>query len=139
MYAFGFRNPWRFSFDRATGDMWIGDVGQDSWEEVDQLPPGQRPAGRTSAGATTRAPTVYNDGNGNPKPTGRVVFPRRPVTATSRLRPANCSVTGGYVYRGAAIPRSSGHYLYADYCSGRIWRSSSRGGRPTLTNMSSAR
>jgi glucose/arabinose dehydrogenase len=116
MYAYGFRNPWRFSFDRATGGLWIGDVGQDSWEEIDHLGPG------SIAGANFG--WSYYEGRHVFKPQAinrnRLVFPvaEYPHAAS----PANCSVTGGYVYRGRAIPALAGSYLFADFCSGRIWR-----------------
>ena len=111
VWLYGVRNPWRFSFDRATGDLWIGDVGQDAWEEVDLLPAvnGRRRPGRQ--------PGLEPDG-GHPALRGR----RRPRTArcsrssTTATTPG-CSVTGGYVYRGAAIPALAGAYLYADYCA----------------------
>jgi len=113
IWAYGLRNPWRFSFDRATGDLWIGDVGQDRWEEVDRVPAGDA-GGRNfgwnvmegkhcfapSTGCGTEGLTLpvaeYDHGQG-------------------------CAITGGFVYRGAAIPALIGTYLYADSCSGRIW------------------
>ena len=100
MYAFGFRNPWRFSFDRANGDMWIGDVGQDLWEEVDRIPAGTA-AGENFGWSYYEGTHLYNGGNGNPKPTTRVVFPLAQFPHMPATGPANCSVTGGYVYRGA--------------------------------------
>jgi glucose/arabinose dehydrogenase len=131
MYAYGLRNPWRFSFDRKTGGMWIGDVGQDTFEEVDHL--------RHGAAAGTNFGWSFYE--------GRSVFKNQPIDR-SRLRfpvavyrhsvagSDNCSITGGYVYRGSAIPRLRGEYLYADFCSGRIWKIPSAGGHPRLTNMS---
>ena len=107
IYACGFRNPWRFSFDRANGDLWIGDVGQNCWEEVDKLPLGTAPGGNYGW-SYYEGTHVYNNGNGNPKPTGRVVFPVIQYPHVPASGPANCSVTGGYVYRGAAIPSLQG-------------------------------
>ncbi len=131
MYAYGLRNPWRFSFDRKTGAMWIGDVGQDTFEEVDHLRPG-------AAAGTNFGWSFYE---------GRSVFKTQPINRTMLRFPVaiyrhvvsgahNCSITGGYVYRGAAIPRLQGAYLYADFCSGRIWKIPAGGGRPRLTNTS---
>ena len=131
MYAYGLRNPWRFSFDRKTGGMWIGDVGQDTFEEVDHL--------RHDTPAGTNFGWSFYE--------GRSVFKTQPIDRSKLRFPVavyrhvvsgadNCSITGGYVYRGSAIPRLQGQYLYADFCSGRIWKIPSRGGRPTLTNMS---
>ena len=108
---YGLRNPWRFSFDRATGDLWIGDVGQNAIEEIDFLPPA-RPAGRTSVGATSRART-------RTAPTATRWRACRRSTSTTTAA-ARCSVTGGYVYRGNAIPALQGTYLFADYCRGEI-------------------
>jgi glucose/arabinose dehydrogenase len=131
MYAYGLRNPWRFSFDRKTGGMWIGEVGQDTFEEVDHLRNGAAPG-------TNFGWSFYE---------GRSVFKNQPIDRSKLRFPVavyrhtvagadNCSITGGYVYRGNAIPRLQGQYLYADFCSGRIWKIPSRGGRPRLTTMS---
>ncbi len=131
VYAYGLRNPWRFSFDRATGGLWIGDVGQDHWEEVDHL--------RHGAAAGVNFGWSYYE--------GRHVFKPQPIDR-SRLRfpvkeyahsvggPDNCSVTGGYVYRGHAIPKLRGRYLYADFCSGRIWKLPVAGGHSRLMPIS---
>ncbi len=128
VYAYGFRNPWRFSFDRSTGDLWIGDVGQDSWEEVDRIPRGT-PAGGNYGWSYYEGTHVYKDGNGNPKP-ARPVFPVAEYSHAVASGPGNCSVTGGYVFRGPGIPALTGDYLYGDYCSGRIWRLPAGGGKP---------
>ncbi len=115
MVAYGLRNPWRFSFDRATGDLWIGDVGQNSWEEIDY-----RAAARVGKLANYgwsryEGKTTYDSG----KPLvrrGALVFP---VVVYSHS--AGCSVTGGYVYRGSAVPAARGRYFYGDFCHGTIW------------------
>jgi hypothetical protein len=73
---------------------------------------------------------VYNGGNGNPRPTTRVVFPVIQYSHTPATGPGNCAVTGGYVYRGTEIPGLRGSYVYGDFCSGRIWRRVATGGRP---------
>jgi glucose/arabinose dehydrogenase len=109
----GLRNPWRYSFDRSTGDLYIGDVGQGSVEEVDFTP-------RDSAGLENygwdlyEGSRRYEDGDAGP---GRLVFP---VFEYGRAG-GNCTVVGGYVYRGKARAAEVGRYLVGDYCSGVIW------------------
>ncbi len=111
----GLRNPWRFSFDRRTGDLYLGDVGQNSWEEVDWVPR-RRLARRQNYGWD-----VYE---------GRAVFERKARNAAGTLvRPVrvyplsggHCAVAGGFVYRGASMPRVRGRYFYGDTCSGYVW------------------
>ena len=131
MYAYGLRNPWRFSFDRRTGGMWIGDVGQDTFEEVDHLRH-DTPRGTNFGWSFYEGRSTFkNQAIDRSMLRFPVVVYRHAVSGAS-----NCSVTGGYVYRGSAIPRLHGQYLYADFCSGRIWKLPSRGGQPRLTNMS---
>ncbi len=112
IWAYGLRNPWRFSFDRLTGDLYIGDVGQNRWEEIDFLP------GGTPGGANFG--WNYREGKhrfeGNP-PAGIGLID--PVVEYDHTQ--GCSVTGGVVYRGQALPEWQGVYLYGDYCSGKIW------------------
>jgi glucose/arabinose dehydrogenase len=119
--AYGLRNPWRFSFDRATGDLWIADVGQDRQEEVDVLPAGER----------RLANFGWSVFEGNFRHSRQALNPRgrhlRPVVAYDRRE--GCSVTGGFVYRGRAIPALRGRYLYGDLCSGSIWSLRLRPGR----------
>ncbi|MDH5506447.1 MAG: PQQ-dependent sugar dehydrogenase [Anaerolineae bacterium] len=119
VWAYGLRNPWRFSFDRLTGDLYIGDVGQNLREEINFLPGGivgganfgwnyreglQAYAGAPPAGTHFTDPIIdYGHTNGN------------------------CSVTGGVVYRGTALPAWQGVYLYGDYCSGLVWGMVQRG------------
>ncbi|MFN0035895.1 MAG: PQQ-dependent sugar dehydrogenase [Saprospiraceae bacterium] len=114
IWSLGWRNPWRFSFDRLTGDMWVADVGQNNWEEVDfeaantpglnygwRCYEGTHPkitAGCQPASAYTSPFFDYSHSGGN-----------------------GCSVTGGFIYRGAKYPDLYGCYLFADYCSGRWW------------------
>jgi glucose/arabinose dehydrogenase len=109
----GVRNPWRFSFDRATGDLWIGDVGQGAIEEVDRWRAGSR-AGPNFGWRTMEASACFEPAEGC-DPAGLVL----PVAEYGHDR--GCSITGGYVYRGSAVPGLAGTYLYADYCSGTIW------------------
>jgi glucose/arabinose dehydrogenase len=110
IWAYGLRNPWRFSFDRATGDLYIGDVGQWSMEEVNYLPAG--------AGGVNFGWKVY-EGTLLRAETAPEELPTMPIAEYAHSE--GCSVTGGVVYRGAALPDLDGAYLYGDYCSGRIW------------------
>jgi hypothetical protein len=119
-WAVGLRNPWRFSFDRATGALYIGDVGQNKYEEIDYVAKGRSHLNfgwnhyegfaaygdeRLLAGWTYVRPLVaYDHGKG-------------------------CSVTGGYVYRGKAVKPAVGRYFYGDYCSGTIWSLTVSGGK----------
>ena len=122
--AYGLRNPWRFSFDRATGDLVIGDVGQDEWEEIDYRPRAQALHGLTNYGWS-----AY-EGNSRFEPSrlnrrGSLVGPIQ----VYRHGSAGCSVTGGYVYRGNAVPLAKGRYFYGDYCSGNVWSLRIDGGK----------
>jgi glucose/arabinose dehydrogenase len=99
------RNPWRFSFDKANGDLYIGDVGQDTWEEIDYVPAGQ---GGLNFGWKYREGT--HQFRGNPSASEHLVFP----VAEYSHGEGGCSVTGGTVYRGA-MPEWQGIYLYGDY------------------------
>jgi glucose/arabinose dehydrogenase len=110
IWAYGLRNPWRFSFDRLTKDLWIGDVGQDLWEEIDFVSAGT-PGGLNFGWNKMEGRHPYK-GSNQPEFTAPVAeYPHG----------AECSVTGGYVYRGAALPEWQGVYFYGDYCSGKIW------------------
>jgi uncharacterized repeat protein (TIGR03806 family) len=118
IYAWGFRNPWRWSFDTATGDLWLGDVGQGALEEIDRVQRGGNYGWDCREGTSTF---------GSPAATCS--------TVTGLIDPVNeygrtlgFSVTGGYVYRGSALPALVGRYLFADYGSGRIWRLVPSGG-----------
>ena len=120
IYAYGLRNPWRWSFDRETGELWLGDVGQSAWEEVNRITAGGNYGWRCREGAHD-----YNINSCGPD-AGTAInpvaeFPRQPGNA----------VTGGYVYRGSAIPQLSGRYVFGDYGSGRIWHIA-RDTTPTL-------
>ena len=111
VWSYGLRNPWRFSFDRVTGDLYIGDVGQGKWEEVDYLPAGS--AGGANFGWSIMEGNHGYDGGAQP---GMLL----PAVEYSHDE-GGCAVTGGYVYRGTAMPEWNGIYLYGDYCSGKIW------------------
>jgi glucose/arabinose dehydrogenase len=110
IWAYGLRNPWRISFDRLTGDLYIGDVGQNAWEEIDFLEAGS--PGGANFGWNYREGTHDYKGNA---PSGLI----DPVAEYSHSE-GGCSVTGGYVYRGS-MPEWNGIYLYGDYCTGLIW------------------
>lgn len=135
IWALGLRNPWRFSFDRETGELWIGDVGQGAWEEIDVLPSGRGGANlgwdllegshpfEGSAGDVRTVPPIYeypHDG-------------------------AVCAVTGGFVYRGEAIPALRGAYVFGDFCAGALEALAPRPGRapahrelgPVVPNLAS--
>jgi glucose/arabinose dehydrogenase len=122
IWAYGLRNPWRFSFDRASGDLWIGDVGQGAIEEVDRWPAGS-PAGPNFGWNTMEASACFNPAEGC-DPAGLVP----PVAEYGHDR--GCSITGGYVYRGVGVPGLAGTYLYADYCAGTIWGLEAAAGKP---------
>jgi glucose/arabinose dehydrogenase len=124
VFMYGLRNPWRFSFSRLDDSFWVGDVGQDAWEEINRRGPNQlEPAepwnagwdeyeGRELASSSSGcAPTALN-------PVGGLVDP---VTVYSH-GPGHCSVTGGFVYSGDKLGNATGWYFYADYCTGVIWR-----------------
>ena len=115
VYASGVRNPWRFSFDRATGALWIGDVGQDKWEEIDYLTP-RRPAGANLGWSGYEGTHVYDAARAAKLDRAALVWP---VTQYSHAYGE--AVVGGYVYRGHTIAALRGWYLFADYASGRVW------------------
>jgi len=112
VWAYGLRNPWRFSFDRGTGDLFVGDVGQDGWEEIDRQPAGSE-GGENYGWNRWEANHTYQ---GDPSREGYTF----PILEYAREE-ERCSVTGGYVYRGEAIPELEGFYVYGDFCSGEIW------------------
>lgn len=115
VWAFGLRNPWRFSFDRETYDMWIGDVGQGNWEEIDFQPANSK-GGENYGWRCYEGNSTFNTGNCASKST--YTFP---VFDYSHSNGNGCSVTGGFVYRGTQFPLLVGHYIFADFCSGRFW------------------
>ena len=114
IWALGLRNPWRFSFDRGTGDLYIGDVGQNNIEEIDFQPAGDL-VGRNYGWNIMEGDSCY--------PIGTVGCNRTDLTLPVFVydHSLGCSVTGGHVYRGSAIPSLQGVYLFGDLCSGRIW------------------
>ena len=108
IYAYGLRNPWRFSFDRLTGDLWAADVGQNRMEEVNVIV-----AGGNYGWNIKEASRAFRDQG---RSAAGLIDP-----VAEYGRELGCSVTGGYVYRGGRIPELEGVYLFGDYCSGRIW------------------
>ncbi len=130
IWALGLRNPWRFSFDRLTGDIWIGDVGQNAREEVDFQP-------ASSSGGENYGWRCYEANRANLTsgcaPQSSYVAPvYEYVNPTS-----GCTVVGGYVYRGCLYPNLYGHYVFADYCSGRFWTMINTGGSWVATSQGS--
>jgi glucose/arabinose dehydrogenase len=109
----GLRNPWRVSFDRASGDLWIGDVGQSAWEEIDVQRAGV--PGGTNFGWNRM------EGNHCFQPASACTDPSLTAPVTEYDHDDGCTVIGGNVYRGADQPALAGGYLFADYCSGRVW------------------
>jgi glucose/arabinose dehydrogenase len=121
--AYGLRNPWRFSFDREVGDLYIADVGQGSWEEIDFLPEGT--GGLVNFGWDVFEGThSYEDKE--PNSAGRL---REPILEYDHS--LGCSVTGGHVYRGTRVGPAYGRYFYGDYCSGIVWSVVVRDGQAT--------
>lgn len=116
IWAYGLRNPWKFSFDRKTGDLWIGDVGQSAWEEINLQR--AKSSGGENYGWNYMEGLEPYDGRprGAKKPANHV----RPIYVYPNAGTDSCSVTGGYVYRGEAIPSLKGAYVYSDWCDGRL-------------------
>jgi glucose/arabinose dehydrogenase len=124
--ALGLRNPWRYSFDRLTGDLYVGDVGQGDWEEIDYTP-------RSSTGLVNYGWDVLEGThpfeNKEPGP-GRLVGP---IYEYPHSR--GCTVVGGYVYRGRARPAQRGRYTFGDYCEGTVWSLRVSGGKATAVRV----
>lgn len=110
-FAWGFRNPWRFTFDRETADLWIGDVGQNDIEEIDLMPAGT--SGQNFGWPVLEGHECYDDPDCDPS--------AYTAPVDQYTHDYGCSVTGGYVYRGSTIPELVGTYLFADYCTGYLW------------------
>ncbi len=110
IFAWGLRNPWRFSFDRTSNDLWAGDVGQNSWEEVNRITGGQNYGWNEREGANCYPPSNTTCDTNNVDP------------ITEYPHGLGFSVTGGYVYRGATFPGLQGQYIFGDFVTGRIWR-----------------
>ena len=110
IWAYGLRNPWRFTFDRQTGELWAADVGQNEREEIDLIKPGLNYGWNIMEGTV-----CYGTSRGDCNREGLTA----PVVEYGHDE--GCSVTGGYVYRGELISRLYGTYIYGDFCSGKIW------------------
>jgi glucose/arabinose dehydrogenase len=113
IWAYGLRNPWRFSFDQATGDLYIGDVGQNLWEEIDYLPAGS--PGGTNFGWNYMEGLHPYDNHTAPQDLQLTA----PVAEYSHQ--FGCAVVGGFVYLGKQLPDWQGVFLFGDYCSGIVW------------------
>lgn len=129
IWAYGLRNPWRYSFDRQTGDLYIADVGQGTYEEIDFQPAGQ--GGLNFGWRIMEGAHCYNPPQGCNR-NGLTL----PVAEYSH--DSGCSVTGGYVYRGKQYPWLDGQYLFADYCTGIVW-STQRDASGTRTTVQRGR
>ena len=124
--GYGLRNPWRFTWDRLTHDLYIGDVGQNAWEEVDLRTPRQQRVLNNYGWRVYEGRVRYQAGQ-QVNSRGVLVFP---IAVYSHSQ--GCSITGGYVYRGKAVALARGRYFYGDYCSGTVW--SLRTSRGKLTS-----
>ncbi|MFL6029512.1 MAG: PQQ-dependent sugar dehydrogenase [Gaiellaceae bacterium] len=124
LVGLGVRNPWRFSFDRATGDLYVGDVGQGNWEEIDFRP-------RSALGRL--ANYGWRAFEGRTRYTNTTLGPGQLVDPVYVFSHAdnNCSVTGGFVYRGRSVAAAAGRYFFGDYCSGIVWSFRIAGGQAT--------
>jgi glucose/arabinose dehydrogenase len=110
IWSFGLRNPWRFSFDRSNGDLWIGDVGQSRYEEVNLA----------STGKGVNFGWDRCEGYRKYPGSGSCTTGKRPLKVYTHSG-SNCSITGGYAFRGPGYSAWRGRYIYGDYCSGKIW------------------
>jgi glucose/arabinose dehydrogenase len=121
-WAVGLRNPWRFSFDRATGDLYLGDVGQNAFEEIDYVPKGR-----------SHLNFGWNRYEGNAEYGSEQLLPGWAYTPPVQVydHGQGCSVTGGYVYRGKSVRSAVGRYFYGDYCSGTVWSLRVESGKAT--------
>lgn len=116
IWAFGLRNPWRFSFDTNTGDMYIGDVGEQTWEEINFLPFHSQ-GGHNFGWPCYEGREEYNIENCD----SSILF-TEPIHAYTHLQDTQyCSVIGGFVYRGDLLPELAGSYVFADYCASTLW------------------
>ncbi len=125
-YAWGLRNPWRINFDPQSGALWAGDVGQDTWEEVDRIDKGANYGWSIMEASHCFKPSSGCDQSG-------LTLPRAEYN-----HDLGCSVTGGYVYRGKQLPELNGYYVYGDYCSGRIWAVNTADDSPPVLLMDSS-
>ena len=132
MYAYGLRNPWRFSFDRTTGDLWIGDVGQDNWEEIDHLKAGA-PAGTNFGWSYYEGTHVFKVQAIN---RAHLKFPAIQYPHSGPVRARELRRHGRLRLPGHDPDAAARLLHYADNCSGRIWKRRATGGRPVLMKIS---
>jgi glucose/arabinose dehydrogenase len=111
IWAYGLRNPWRFSFDPATGDFWVADVGQDRWEEINIVERGRNYGWNIMEGEECFPPSTQCDTTGL----------ELPIHVYSIAGTGHCAVIGGPVYRGDLMPQLDGVYVFGDFCSGTVW------------------
>ena len=130
----GLRNPWRFSFDSKNDNLWIGDVGQDTWEEVDFRRASRLDRLANYGWSRYEGYSVY-DANHTYTNRGDK---KRPVLVYKHVD-GQCSINGGYVYRGAAVPAARGRYFYGDYCTGTVWSFSTGASGRTSNAVDSGR
>jgi len=137
IFCYGLRNPWRFSFDRETNDLIIGDVGQNLWEEISwttwDVSKGANYGWRTMEANHCYNPEEFCDTTGLVMPVHE--YPNNAaymkiIMGMDNSEATGCSVTGGYVYRGADNPHLWGTYIFGDYCTGRIWSFKLKDGKP---------
>ena len=112
----GLRNPWRFSFDSKTNNLWIGDVGQDTWEEVDFRRAVRLDRLSNYGWSRYEGYSLFDSGH-----TYTNLGQKKRPAVVYKHADGQCSITGGYVYRGAAVPAARGRYFYGDYCTGAVW------------------
>ncbi len=129
IYLTGVRNPWRFAFDPVTDDLWIGDVGQDKYEEVDLLVAADGSGLGANLGWNHREGLHPFQGNNSAE------FVDPVFEYTHSGDPGGCSITGGVVYRGTRIPDLAGAYLFGDFCTSKLWALSISGGKLVFTDL----
>ena len=126
VWASGFRNPWRFSFDRLTGDLWIADVGQNQREEIN-FQPATSDGGENYGWKVMEGTLCTNSSDACPASTPPCNSSAFTPPVLEYAHTSGCSVTGGYVYRGNGVPQLQGSYIFGDFCSGVIWAASRQG------------
>jgi glucose/arabinose dehydrogenase len=132
IWAKGFRNPWRFAFDRQTGDLWVGDVGQNLREEIDFQPASSH--GGENYGWKVMEATLCSSSDACPGTTPACNAPAYTLPVLEYDHASGCSVTGGYVYRGA-LQAVRGAYFFGDFCTGEVWAAFRQGGGFTVRGV----
>ncbi len=121
VFAYGFRNPWRFSFDRETGELWVGDVGLYDREEIDRVRAGGNYGWNIREGTQCLNASLWVRLFAEDDCGGRQTVPIQPPVYDYQQKDGDRAITGGYVYRGSKMPALVGHYVFADFMSGKIW------------------